>query len=110
MAISGGLNRPRNLSSIRRIQIIMDKKLYIAYGSNLNIKQMANRCPTAKIVGTSMLKDWRLLFRGQHAGAVATVEPFKGGNVPVLVWERLLQTKLHSIATKAGPSFTERKR
>lgn len=65
----------------------MDKKLYIAYGSNLNIKQMANRCPTAKVVGTSMLKDWRLLFRGAHAGAVATVEPFKGGSVPVLVWE-----------------------
>jgi len=54
----------------------MDKKLYIAYGSNLNIKQMANRCPTAKVVGASMLKDWRLLFRGAHAGAVATVEPF----------------------------------
>ena len=50
----------------------MDKKLYIAYGSNLNIKQMANRCPTAKVVGASMLKDWRLLFRGAHAGAVAT--------------------------------------
>ena len=65
----------------------MDKKLYIAYGSNLNIKQMANRCPTAKVVGTSTLKDWRLLFRGAHAGAVATVEPFKGGSVPVLVWE-----------------------
>ena len=65
----------------------MDKKLYIAYGSNLNIKQMANRCPTAKVVGASMLKDWRLLFRGAHASAVATVEPFKGGSVPVLVWE-----------------------
>lgn len=65
----------------------MDKKLYIAYGSNLNIKQMANRCPTAKVVGASTLKDWRLLFRGAHAGAVATIEPFKGGSVPVLVWE-----------------------
>jgi len=65
----------------------MDKKLYVAYGSNLNIKQMANRCPTARVVGTSTLKDWRLLFRGAHAGAVATVEPFKGGSVPVLVWE-----------------------
>ena len=43
--------------------------------------------PHTKVVGASMLKDWRLLFRGAHAGAVATVEPFKGGNVPVLVWE-----------------------
>jgi gamma-glutamylcyclotransferase (GGCT)/AIG2-like uncharacterized protein YtfP len=65
----------------------VNKKLYIAYGSNLNIVQMANRCPTAKVVGASVMKDWRLLFRGAHAGAVATVEPFKGGSVPVLVWE-----------------------
>lgn len=65
----------------------MNKKLYIAYGSNLNTVQMANRCPTAKVVGASVMKDWRLRFRGAHAGAVATVEPFKSGNVPVLVWE-----------------------
>ncbi|QHQ61455.1 gamma-glutamylcyclotransferase [Anaerocolumna sedimenticola] len=65
----------------------MDKRLYIAYGSNLNIAQMANRCPTAKVVGASEMKNWRLLFRGAHAGAVATVEPYKGGSVPVLVWE-----------------------
>jgi gamma-glutamylcyclotransferase (GGCT)/AIG2-like uncharacterized protein YtfP len=65
----------------------MDKRLYIAYGSNLNITQMANRCPTAKVVGASEIKNWRLLFRGAHAGAVATVEPYKGGSVPVLVWE-----------------------
>lgn len=62
-------------------------KLYIAYGSNLNLEQMAYRCPTAKAVGVSELKDHRLLFRGSHAEAVATVEPFKGGSVPVLVWE-----------------------
>ena len=65
----------------------MNNKLYLAYGSNLNLKQMANRCPTAKVVGASQINDHRLLFRGAHAGAVATIEPFKGGNVPVLVWE-----------------------
>lgn len=65
----------------------MNKKLYIAYGSNLNLGQMADRCPTAKVVGASELMDYRLLFRGAHAGAVATVEPYKGGSVPVLVWE-----------------------
>ena len=65
----------------------MDKKLYIAYGSNLNIEQMAFRCPTAKVVGASTLNGLRLLFRGSRTGAVATVETFKGGSVPVLVWE-----------------------
>lgn len=65
----------------------MNKKLYVAYGSNLNLPQMAKRCPTAKVVGTRKMKNFRLLFRGHPEGAVATVEPYKGGIVPVLVWE-----------------------
>ena len=64
-----------------------NKKLYIAYGSNLNQTQMANRCPTARALGATAMKDWRLLFKGPHGGAVATVEPSKNGTVPVLVWE-----------------------
>lgn len=62
-------------------------KLYIAYGSNLNLEQMADRCPTARVLGTSGMEGWRLLFRGAREGAVATVEPFNSGSVPVLVWE-----------------------
>jgi hypothetical protein len=62
------------------------KTLYIAYGSNLNLRQMSFRCPTAKIVGASEIKDYELLFRGGNHGSVATVEPFKGGHVPILLW------------------------
>ena len=65
----------------------MKKTLYLAYGSNLNLTQMATRCPTARVIGSTVLKDYRLLFRGPHAGAVATVEPYEGSGVPVLVWE-----------------------
>lgn len=61
--------------------------LYLAYGSNLNLEQMAHRCPTAKPIGVTTLKDYALLFRGQHGGAVATVEPHKGSEVPCLVWD-----------------------
>lgn len=61
--------------------------LYIAYGSNLNLSQMAFRCPNAKVVGTSELKDYELLFRGRRRGAVATVEPQEGSTVPVLLWK-----------------------
>ena len=64
----------------------MSNKLYLAYGSNLNLAQMAQRCPGAKVVDSTELKNYRLLFRGAHAAAVATVEPMKGGSVPVLVW------------------------
>ena len=38
--------------------------LYIAYGSNLHLDKMAKRCPSAKIVGTSEIKDYKLTFRG----------------------------------------------
>lgn len=67
----------------------MDKnnKLYIAYGSNLNLAQMADRCPTARVICSSEMQGWQLLFRGSRTGAVATVEPKKGCRVPVLVWE-----------------------
>ena len=62
------------------------ERLYIAYGSNLNRPQMAFRCPTAKVAGTSELKGYELLFRGGRFGAVATVEPKEGSSVPVLLW------------------------
>lgn len=61
--------------------------LYIAYGSNLNLPQMAFRCPTAKVVGASEIKDYELLFRGGRKSSVATVEPLKGSSVPVLLWK-----------------------
>lgn len=56
-------------------------KLYVAYGSNLNIAQMKRRCPTAKIVGSGNLHNWELSFR-----RVATIEPIAGAVTPVGVW------------------------
>ena len=58
------------------------KRLYIAYGSNLNLKDMARRCPGAKVVGGAELKGYELLFR-RHAN----VEPQEGASVPVGVFE-----------------------
>lgn len=63
------------------------RKLYIAYGSNMDEKQMAGRCPTARLFGTSELEGYRLLFKGSKTGAYATIETQKGGRVPVLIWE-----------------------
>lgn len=60
----------------------MANKLYVAYGSNLNLAQMARRCPNAKVVGCGVLKDYQLTFR-----RVATIEPQVGAETPVGVWE-----------------------
>lgn len=65
------------------------EKLYIAYGSNLHLEQMAMRCPSAKAKGRAVLYDHELLFRTSGSnitGAVATVEPKEGSSVPVLLW------------------------
>lgn len=63
------------------------ERLYIAYGSNLNLEQMRHRCPTAEVVGKSILHGWRLRFRGGAHSAVATIERGKDFSVPVLVWQ-----------------------
>lgn len=60
---------------------------YLAYGSNLNLRQMAFRCPDAKIVGTAEIKDYRLKFKGSMTGSYLTIEKEKGCSVPVAVWE-----------------------
>ena len=41
-----------------------NKQLYIAYGSNINLQQMAYRCPHSRVAGTSEIKDFELEFRG----------------------------------------------
>lgn len=63
------------------------RKKYIAYGSNLNLEQMAVRCKTAQVVGRGEIRDYELLFRGHRDAGVATVEPKEGASVPVLVWD-----------------------
>lgn len=61
-------------------------KLYIAYGSNLNLRQMAARCPSATIFGTGLLNNWVLLYRGREGNAHATIARKKGSSVPALIW------------------------
>lgn len=63
------------------------KKYYIAYGSNLNVEQMAYRCPDARPIGTSWLKGWQLLFKGSMTGSYLTIERKANGKVPVVIWE-----------------------
>lgn len=61
--------------------------LYIAYGSNMDMDQMAYRCPDAAYVDTVMLDGWRLMFKGSKSGNYATIEREEGCKVPALLWE-----------------------
>ena len=69
----------------RKGRIFMSK-IYIAYGSNMELAQMAHRCPEAQLLGTGLLEGWRLMFKGSLTGAYATIEREKGCTVPILLW------------------------
>ena len=64
-------------------------KLYIAYGSNLNKRQMNGRCPGAKFIGTGVIENYALRFKGSPYGAHATISPQEGSVVPVGIWRIL---------------------
>ena len=69
----------------------MSSRLFAAYGAGVNRAEMAKHCPTAKLIGTTELKNYGLAFRGSRAGALVTIEKAKGGSVPALLWEISLQ-------------------
>ena len=70
-----------------RCWIIAEDKLYFAYGSNINLDQMAYRCPAAQVVGPVVLEGYELLFRGNASGnGVATIKPKEGQQVHGLLW------------------------
>ena len=83
------MNRSRTLLFFlcEGVKKYMNKRLYVAYGSNLNIHQMKHRCPGAKLYGTGEIKDYELQFKGQPENAFATIAPKEGSSVPVAVWE-----------------------
>lgn len=61
--------------------------IYVAYGSNCNLTQMKLRCPEARKLGTTILTDYKLTFKGDSGEYYATIEPQKGAEVPVVVWQ-----------------------
>lgn len=56
--------------------------LYVAYGSNMNLQQMAYRCPNSKVVCNGELRGWKLVFN-IHADVI---QGKKNDIVPVVVW------------------------
>lgn len=80
-------------------------KLYIAYGSNLNIGQMKYRCPIATVVHASEIKDYELVFRGSKTGSYATIEPCDGKTVPILLWKTTAQDELALDFYEGYPNF-----
>ena len=82
-------------------------KYYLAYGPNLNLVQMRQRCPNARVVGYTYLFGARLVFRGSKNGCFLTTDfqqPWCPSMVGCGVYEisdmSITQgTKLHKLIT-----------
>ena len=69
--------------TVQEGNLMNKKKIYAAYGSNMNISQMEKRCPAAAKICVGTLKGYQLEFRG---GGVATIIPKHGSEVPIVLW------------------------
>ena len=83
----------------------MVKRYYIAYGSNLNIRQMRMRCPSARIIGTSEIPGYELLFKGSKTGSYLTIEKKDGSTVPVAAREVTVEDEAALDRYEGFPSF-----
>jgi len=57
---------------------------YFAYGSNLNHKQMLERCPDSQPRFLATLHNYKLVFVGwsrQWRGGIASIKPFRGERI-----------------------------
>lgn len=81
------------------------RKLYVAYGSNLNIPQMALRCPTARVYSAGILNNWELIYRGSNTGSYATIRRKQCSVVPVVVWTISERDELHLDIYEGYPTF-----
>ena len=63
---------------------------YFAYASNLNQKQMRERCPDSKPLFTAVLPNYKLVFTGwsrQWRGGVASIKSLRGDRVRGAIYE-----------------------
>lgn len=63
------------------------RKYYIAYGSNLNMQQMAWRCPDAVPIMRGYLEGYELFYAGSKSGNYATIREKSGAVTPIGIWE-----------------------
>ena len=71
------------------INTLAGEAYYFAFGSNMDSKQMKQRCASAKYVGTGVLKNHEIVFNRKgtyRAGGVASVENKTGKDVYGVIW------------------------
>ncbi len=62
-----------------------NNKYYCAYGSNLNLANMAKMCPNSTPYKTGYIEGYKLVFRGDDEGFLNIIKS-AGSRIPVLMW------------------------
>lgn len=75
-------NEKRNLNVARNPEIAF-YIIYFAYGSNLDVRQMEDRCPGAVLLGKATLQDHELAF---DTAGYLSVEEREGSHVQGALW------------------------
>lgn len=78
--------------------------LYLAYGMNSNIEQMASRCPNAISIGRVDIPNHRLVFRG-----VADIEESLGDTLQTVMWDITDDCELALDMLEGYPTFYGKK-
>ena len=78
--------------------------LYLAYGMNTNIDQMAGRCPGSISIGRVDIPDYRLVFRG-----VADIEEHPGSVLQTVLWDITPACEAALDILEGYPTFYDKK-
>ena len=78
--------------------------LYLSYGMNTNIDQMASRCPGSVSIGRVDIPDYRLVFRG-----VADIEESVGDMLQTVMWDITDECELALDMLEGYPTFYGKK-
>ncbi len=62
---------------------------YFAYGSNMHTPRMQERCPSARIIGTGVLRGWRAVYDKPSTDGTAkrNIRPSAGAETHGVVYE-----------------------
>jgi len=78
------------------------KKIYFAYGMNMDRQDMEHTCPVSEFLGLGVLHDHRLLYKGYgHADVV----PAEIRAVPVAIFEISESDEAHLDIREGYPSY-----
>jgi len=64
----------------------MTNFINLAYGSNLHPVRLAERCPSARLVGTGLLPGWRLAFQKRSTDRSGKCDAIRTGNPGEGIW------------------------